>query len=244
MVQKTMFLVPFPCGADTGESTFAHLMAHCTIKRRLVVCVRFAEPEVKAPVMETTYDPACVPGLLPRRGVEELPPPHEVRGQKNHQHRKGSLLVTFEEGTCAAWWHDLLRAHVAKALACDPRKNALLKVGNKSDRIDSWKLAELLRSNLLQPVYHEDIGVHTVKELARSYITMTSNLTRVMVRLKALYRGWAIPCAGQQVYSLRYRSAWLEKITDGGVRRRAELCYRQLDALLQLQQCGISGGRR
>ena len=56
---------------------------------------------------------------------------------------RGSLLVTFEEGTSAAWLYDLLKPHVAKLLVCDPRKNALLKDGSKSDRIDARKLAEL-----------------------------------------------------------------------------------------------------
>ena len=46
----------------------------------------------------------------------------------------GSLYVTFEEGTWAAWLHDLLQPHVTRVLVCDPRKNALLKVGNKNDR--------------------------------------------------------------------------------------------------------------
>jgi hypothetical protein len=65
---------------------------------------------------------------------------------------RGSLHVTFEEGTSAAWLYTLLKPHVTRVLVCDPRKNALLKVGNKSDRIDARKLAELLRSNLLRPV--------------------------------------------------------------------------------------------
>src|SRR5579863_6630752 len=56
----------------------------------------------------------------------------------------GSLHVTFEEGTCAAWLHDLLKPYVAKVVVCDPRKNALLKAGNKNDRIDARKLADLL----------------------------------------------------------------------------------------------------
>src|SRR5580693_2734301 len=47
----------------------------------------------------------------------------------------GSLYVTFEEGTCAAWLHDLLQPHVTKVVVCDPRKNALLKSGNKNGRI-------------------------------------------------------------------------------------------------------------
>jgi hypothetical protein len=61
-------------------------------------------------------------------------------------------------------------------------------------------------------------------------------VTHEMNRLKALYRSWAIPCAGTQVYAPRYRSEWLSKITEAGVRRRAELYYQQLDALRFLRQ--------
>jgi hypothetical protein len=39
-------------------------------------------------------------------------------------------------------------------LACYPRKNALLKAGNKNDRSDARKLSELLYLNKLNPVYH------------------------------------------------------------------------------------------
>jgi transposase len=45
---------------------------------------------------------------------------------------RGSLHVTLEEGTCAAWLHDLLRPHVAEVLVCDPRKNAPMKAGTRS----------------------------------------------------------------------------------------------------------------
>jgi hypothetical protein len=105
---------------------------------------------------------------------------------------RGDLHVTFEEGTWAGWLYDLLKPHVTKIVACDPRKNDLLKEGNKSDRIAARKLAELLRGNYLNPVYHGEHGLRTLKELARSYLTITKDLTRVMNRLKALYRSWAI----------------------------------------------------
>src|SRR6202140_3034452 len=72
---------------------------------------------------------------------------------------RGSLYVTLEEGTSAAWLYDLLKPHVTKVVVCDPRKNALLKAGNKNDRIDARKLAELLRAELLTPVYHGESGV-------------------------------------------------------------------------------------
>ena len=50
---------------------------------------------------------------------------------------RGTLSVTFEEGTWSAWLYDLLHSHVDKLVVCNPRKNALLKDGNKSDRIDA-----------------------------------------------------------------------------------------------------------
>src|SRR3989441_1262741 len=148
----------------------------------------------------------------------------------------GSLHVTFEEGTWAAWLYDLLKPHVTKVVVCNPRRNALLKEGSKSDRIDARKLAELLRSNLLRAVYHGEQGVRTLKELSRSYLTISKDLARVMTRLKAVYRSWAIPCAGKQVYALRHRSEWLGKIQEAGVRRRAEFYYQQFDALRSLRQ--------
>src|SRR6202795_3990466 len=97
---------------------------------------------------------------------------------------RGSLHVTFEEGTCAAWLHDLLKPHVTEVLVCDPRKNASMKAGNKNDRADARKLAELLYLNKLSPVYHGENGVRTLKELARSYLAITRDLTRVMSLLK------------------------------------------------------------
>jgi hypothetical protein len=83
---------------------------------------------------------------------------------------RGSLLVTFEEGTSAAWLYDLLKLHVANVLVCDPRKNALLKDGSKSDRIDARKLAELLRGNQLSPIYHGENGVRTLKLAPRQVL--------------------------------------------------------------------------
>jgi hypothetical protein len=115
-----------------------------------------------------------------------------------------------------------------------------LKDGNKSDRIDAQKLAELLHANKLHAVYHGEHGVRTLKELGRSYLTITKDLTRVMSRIKALYRSWAIPCSGATVYAPRHRDEWLAKIPHPGVRLRAERLYQQLDVLQPVRQ----GARR
>ena len=47
---------------------------------------------------------------------------------------RGSLFVTFEEGTWAAWLYDLLKPHVTEVLVCNPRKIPLLKLGTKVTR--------------------------------------------------------------------------------------------------------------
>jgi len=72
-------------------------------------------------------------------------------------------------------------------VVCDPRQNAPLNHGNKSDRIDARKLAEL-RSNRLKPVYNGEHGVRALKELVRSYLTISKDLARVMTKVKA----WAM----------------------------------------------------
>jgi transposase len=148
----------------------------------------------------------------------------------------GDLHVTFEEGTWAAWLYDVLKPRVPNLIVCDPRKNALRKEGNKSDKIDARKLADLLRGGYLRSVYHGEHGLRTLKELARSYLTISKDLTRVMNRVKALYRSWGIPCGGQQVYAPRHRAEWLNKIGEDGVRRRAEFFYQHLDVLRALRQ--------
>jgi transposase len=149
---------------------------------------------------------------------------------------RGDLYLTFEEGTWAAWLYDLLKPHVTNIVVCDPRRNALLQEGNQNDRVDARKLSELLCANLLRPVYHGENGLRTLKELARAYLTISKDLARVMNRVKAIYRSWGIPCAGKSVYHPRHREEWLRKITQASVRRRAELYYEQLDALVLLRK--------
>jgi transposase len=149
---------------------------------------------------------------------------------------RGTLHVTFEEGTYSAWLYELLVRHVDRLVVCNPRKNALLKGGSKSDTIDARKLAELLRAGLLSPVYHGETGTATVKQLGQSYAVLTQDTTRVMSRLKALYRGQAIAAPGKKAYGRRYRAQWLAQLKGTGLQRRAEVLYQELDALQGLRR--------
>lgn len=149
---------------------------------------------------------------------------------------KGSLHVTFEEGTSAEWLYDLLRPHVAEVMVCDSRQNPKRRKENKNDRGDARKLAEGLRMGHLKPVYHGPNSLRHLGELTRSYLTLVKDTTRVMNRLKALYRGRGIACPGTRVYSERGRTSWLEQLPQPGVRERAQMLYQELDLLLPLRR--------
>jgi transposase len=130
----------------------------------------------------------------------------------------------------------LLVDRVAKLIVCDPRRNALLKEGNKSDAWDARRLAELLRLGSLQAVYHGSRSLRPLQELAHAYAALRQDTTRVMNRIKALYRGRGIDCAGRAVYTQKQRSIWLERLPAGATRLRAELLHTELDQIRALRR--------
>ena len=148
---------------------------------------------------------------------------------------RGQVYVTFEEGTQATWLYNVLRTQVTEVVVCDPRHNKLLLAGNKGDRVDARKLAELLRNGSLRAVYHGEQRMGTLKELVRNYDCLTRDMTRVMNRLKAIFRGRAIACGGREIYRLERRQQWLEKLVEPGAKARASFLYEQLAALKQLR---------
>lgn len=148
----------------------------------------------------------------------------------------GALHVTFEETTQAAWLYEVVRSKVVEVVVCDPRRNKLLSEGSKADKVDARRLAELLRVGMLRSVYHGHAGVRRLKELVRGYETLSSDVQRTMVRIKAIYRGRAISTRGRDVYQVQQRPQWLAQLTESGIRQRAEWLYAELDHLRPLRR--------
>src|SRR5207249_5071373 len=122
------------------------------------------------------------------------------------QSLSGPLHVTFEETTQAEWLHDVIRHFVKEVVVCDPRRNKLLGEGSKADKPEARKLAELLRAGLLRSVYHGHEATRKLKELVRAYETLTLDVGRTMVRIKAIYRGRGIRTPGRGVYQSSQRA--------------------------------------
>jgi transposase len=150
-----------------------------------------------------------------------------VRGLGSRVH------IVFEEGTQAQWLHDVLRPHAERVMVCNIRGRA--ETGNKNDRIDADRLSELLRLGSLKAVYHEASSLLTLKELVRSYTNLVEDATRVMQRIKALFRARGIKTPGTSVYRQTKRKEWLARLEERGARMRAAGLLAELDVLEELR---------
>lgn len=146
---------------------------------------------------------------------------------------RGRVAVALEEGTQAQWLYEVLTPVVARVIVCD-RRGASVH-GNKADQSDADELADLLRCGRLRAVYHGHPDRTTLKELARTYLNVVEDTTRVMLRLKALFRARGIGTRGRAVYRAETRGEWLAHLGDPGVRFRAETLYTELAVLQQLR---------
>lgn len=146
---------------------------------------------------------------------------------------RGSIHVALEEGTQAQWLHDLLEPVVQRVIVCNRRGEP--SQGNKGDWRDAEAVSELLWRGALRAVYHGSPQRGALKECMRTYVQLVEDCTRVMQRLKALFRARGIKTPGQSVYHPQRRAEWMACLTQSAVRFRAATLYSELDLLLTLR---------
>ena len=84
------------------------------------------------------------------------------------------------------------------------------------DRGHGDELTERLRLGGLRAVYHGNVRGVQLKELSRAYQNLVEDTTRVMLRLRPLFRARGIWTPGQGVYQPQERTEWLAQMTDRG----------------------------
>lgn len=160
----------------------------------------------------------------------------------------GSVHLTFEEGTQAAWLATLFRPHVAKLVVCHPGQNRLVHTGAKNDRIDSRALSHLLRLDALTPVYHGAHGLEPLKALVRAHRELVGDSTRVKNRLKACFRGRGLTTPRRHLYGEPTRARWMRELPDAAMRHRVAWLGQQLDQVEALRRAAyrelVREGRR
>lgn len=101
----------------------------------------------------------------------------------------GKKILTFEETTTSQWLYTELKGFVDEIIVCDPYRNKLLNEGGKSDKIDASKLVQLLRGDLLKPVFHSGDEFIYLRKVVSGYDDLIKSGVRLKNQKSALFRG-------------------------------------------------------
>jgi transposase len=101
---------------------------------------------------------------------------------------RGKKSLCFEETTTAHWLFTELKAYATDITICDPYRNHLLSEGAKNDIIDAKKLVQLLRANLLKPVFHGADYFISLRRTVSAYNDLIQRGVRLKNQRSALLR--------------------------------------------------------
>lgn len=145
--------------------------------------------------------------------------------------------VRLEAGELAAWVRAVIVPLVKRVVISHPRTNAwIAKDPQKGDRIDAFKLADLLRMNRVHEVYHAaDQARRDFKQLVQHYDDVTGQQARLKCKIKARLRTHGIITRGERLFSAGGREAALEQLSSPQVRAAIQQLYAVLDQTVAAQ---------
>ena len=139
----------------------------------------------------------------------------------------GSKALTFEETMVSQWLYILLNNKVDKLIVCNPA--AIVKTSKaKTDFKDAIELADLLRVNRLQAVYHSCDKLMELRTLISGYEDVVQELTRAKNRYSALFRRTAQKLANSKAYSDKSN---IKRLASPHERFVAKQLFEQIDTL-------------
>jgi transposase len=95
--------------------------------------------------------------------------------------------LVVEECGISSWLFEIINPHVDKLIICDPVENRQYKKA-KTDKLDAFNLASLLRGGFLHPVYHDGSHREKFRMLVSSYDDTVNEIVRMKNRYRALMR--------------------------------------------------------
>ena len=151
---------------------------------------------------------------------------------------QGEIQVHLEAGELAPWAASVIAPLVSKVVCSHPRDNAwIAKDGDKCDRVDAYKLAELLRLKRFKEVhYAPDQARRDFKQLVQHYDELTAHQARWKTKLKARLRMRGVIVTGERLFSSKGRQAVLERIESRDVRTAISQLYAVLDQGVAAQE--------
>src|SRR5258706_9499433 len=151
---------------------------------------------------------------------------------------RGEIHVHLEAGELAPWAAAIIAPLVTRVVCSHPKDNAwIAKDGDKCDRVDAFKLAELLRLNRFKEVhYAPDQPRRNFKQLVQHYDELTAHQARWKTKLKARLRMQGVIVTGERLYSRSGRTAVLARIESRDVRAAISQIYEVLDQSVAAQE--------
>jgi transposase len=139
----------------------------------------------------------------------------------------GERHMTFEESSISQWLFLQLKDKVDKLLICNPTFVAK-KQGAKTDFRDALHLAQELRTNHLQPVFHDTSHWMEIRTTVSGYLDIVEEIVRFKNRLKAIFRAEAIQTDENSFYK---NKAKVSKLTSTSAKFVAEKLFDQIEYL-------------
>jgi transposase len=152
--------------------------------------------------------------------------------------QKCEIHVHLEAGELAGWAREVIAPLVTRVLIGDSRRNAWIANDPcKADRIDDFKLADLLRMNRVHEVYYDDAKPRRIfKQVVQHYEDLTHAQARLKVKLKARLRVQGLIRKDTRVFAPAQREAIINQLADKQLQALISQLYDLLQATKQQQQ--------
>src|SRR5436305_6569892 len=161
---------------------------------------------------------------------------------------KGEIHVHLEAGELAPWAAAVIAPLVRRVVCSHPQSNAwIAKDSDKCDRIDAFKLADLLRLNRFKEVhYPRSQSRREFKTLVQHYDELTAQQARLKTKLKARLRMQGVIVGGERLFSSAGRKPVLAEVKSMAVRTAISQLYAVLDqsVVAQTEARHLMRGRR
>ena len=150
---------------------------------------------------------------------------------------KGHISLNIESGELSVWGHGLVTPYVDRVVVTDPRQNHwIAKDRQKNDKLDAFKLAELLRMGNYKAIYIDDSeDRRDFKSVVKHYESQSRVRADTMVIIKARLRVFGIICKGSGVFHPSQREQLLNQISSEFKRESILQLFRSFDTATELK---------
>jgi len=145
---------------------------------------------------------------------------------------QGKKILAMEEGPMAGWLYRNLHEKVEQFIVSEPRRNKLISSeGDRDDKIDSGKLAVLLRGNFLKAVHHtgDDHRAH-LKHWINLYHDRIRDAVRDINKIRACCRMHGVRIPRQVVRNPVRRCQWLSELDNPVLQAQLHMFWIGYDA--------------